>query len=503
MTTAHASQRHYSAEVQVDPALALPRSYTSARAAKATARALLLGATDFSLVWISAAVALCFRIDAGAINYGTSLEKNAGFLMLLSILVVLFSQVQKLYEFQPRTEFDEAVTVLKAVGLATIVLSASIYLSGQKVVSRVALGTTVVMSATLLVSWRHVRRRMITKRVAAGHDCRNVLIFGWSQPAQFVERYFVEHRLPGYVVKGFLDRRHRSGVAKLGSAERRSVNAKAIGHKDELCDVVRAHFIDEILVFLPENREVVKNLIVQARKSGISLRVVPDSYDGLALGAPIEQLGPFPAIQIHEKSIPVFGLILKRSFDVIGSGLALLLCLPISVLVALVIHLDSAGPILYRSERIGRKGRTFTCYKFRTMVQNADALKDRLRELNERDGVLFKIAKDPRVTGVGRFLRRYSLDEIPQFWNVFNGDMSVVGPRPSIPGEYRQYELDHLKRLHVSPGITGLWQVEARTDPSFESYINLDTHYVDNWSVWLDFKILLKTVAVVVAGTGH
>jgi lipopolysaccharide/colanic/teichoic acid biosynthesis glycosyltransferase len=137
------------------------------------------------------------------------------------------------------------------------------------------------------------------------------------------------------------------------------------------------------------------------------------------------------------------------------------------------------------------------------MVQNADALKDRLHDLNERSGVLFKIRNDPRITRVGRFLRKYSLDEIPQFWNVFTGDMSLVGPRPPVPGEYQQYELDHLKRLHVTPGITGLWQVEARTNPSFESYINLDTHYVDNWSIRLDLKILLKTVAVVFAGTGQ
>jgi lipopolysaccharide/colanic/teichoic acid biosynthesis glycosyltransferase len=137
------------------------------------------------------------------------------------------------------------------------------------------------------------------------------------------------------------------------------------------------------------------------------------------------------------------------------------------------------------------------------MVQNADALRNHLLDANERSGVLFKIANDPRITRVGRILRKYSLDEIPQFWNVLNGDMSLVGPRPPIPGEYEQYALDHLKRLHVSPGITGLWQVEARTDPSFDSYINLDTHYVDNWSMWLDLKILLKTVSVVIAGTGQ
>jgi exopolysaccharide biosynthesis polyprenyl glycosylphosphotransferase len=503
MSASPATQRLYSTGTQ-DPAVGSRRANPSSRARKATADSLFLATMDFVLVWLSAGVALGVRVDTGAINYGASLEKNAGFLVLLSILVVLFCHVQKLYEHHPRSAFDEGIGVSKAVGSATIVLSASIYLSGQKVVSRLALGITVLLAVTLLVSWRHLRRRRIMQRVEAGQDCQNVLIFGWGQRAEFLERHFIAHRLPGYVIKGFLDRRRRPARApNIGSPERRSASGKAIGTRNELCDVVRANFIDEILVFLPEDREMVKELIVQTRELGISLRVVPDSYDGLALGAPIEYMGPFPAIQMHEKPIPTIPLILKRCMDVIGSGFALLLGLPLSCLIALAIRIDSPGAILYRSERIGRKGRTFTCYKFRTMVQNADALKDRLRELNERDGVLFKIAKDPRVTPVGRFLRRYSLDEIPQFWNVFNGDMSLVGPRPPIPGEYRQYELDDLKRLHVSPGITGLWQVEARTDPSFESYINLDKHYVENWSMWLDLKILVKTVAVVVTGTGQ
>jgi exopolysaccharide biosynthesis polyprenyl glycosylphosphotransferase len=502
VSAAPATQGLYSTGMQ-EPVFDWRQSNSSARARKAKADALFLAAMDFVLVWVSAGVALGVRVDAGAINYGASLEKNAGFLVLLSILVVLFCHVQKLYEHPPRTALDEALGVSKAVGLATIVLSASIYLSGQKVVSRVALGITVLIAVTLLVFGRDLRRRRIMQRVEAGQDCQNVLIFGWGQRAELLERHFMAHRLPGFVIKGFLDRRRRAGEPKAGSPERRSATGKAIGNRYELFDVVRAHFIDEILVFLPEDREMVKELIVQTRELGISLRVVPDFYDGLASGAPIAYIGPFPAIQMHEKPIPTIPLILKRCLDVLGSGLALLLSVPLSCLIALAIRLDSPGTILYRSERIGRKGRTFTCYKFRTMVQNADELLDRLQGLNERDGVLFKMAKDPRVTRVGRFLRKYSLDEIPQFWNVFNGDMSLVGPRPPVPGEYRQYELDHLKRLHVSPGITGLWQVEARTDPSFESYINLDTQYVDNWNMWLDFKILLKTIFVVVAGTGR
>jgi len=499
MTAAHASPGLFSAETQ-GQAFRTRRSRTSARATKAAADALLLGTIDFVLVWLSAALALCFRVDTGAINYGTSLAKNAEFLMSLSVLVVLFCQAQKLYEFHLRKKLGEAFAICRAVGLATVVLSACIYLSGQKVVSRVALGITVLLSAILLISWRFTWHWLV-RRAAEGAERRNVLVFGWSQSAQILIQH-AERWLPGYGIKGFLDRRRVSSVNP-GFADRRINRRTAIGHIDELARVARAHFIDEILVFLPEDRERVKNLIACAREAGISLQVVPDSYDGSGLGAPVEYLGPFPAIQIHEKPIPMLGFILKRCIDVVGSLIALIVCLPVSLLITVLVRLDSPGPIFYRSPRIGRKGLTFTCYKFRTMVHNADELQERLQELNERTGLLFKITADPRITRVGRWLRKYSLDEIPQFWNVLIGDMSLVGPRPPVPKEYRKYELDHLKRLDVPPGITGLWQVEARTDPSFENYINLDAHYVDNWSMWLDLKILLKTVAVVFAGTGQ
>ena len=473
----------------------------AARSRQASAETLLCAIVDFSVVWLSAVLVLGFRMDAGAISGGSSLEKNAGFLVLFSILVVLFCQIQGGYRSKAGRRFDEWIVVLTSVGLATIVLAASIYLSGQHIVSRIALGMTVVTSVMLLLGWRAFRHRRLQKRIAAGHDCRNVLLFGWGEYGTLVEQQFADNRVPGYVVKALVDRRKRSLISQ--SLEHQETATKTIEHLDELYDIVRGRFIDEILVALPEDREVVKELIVRSRQMGVDLRVIPDVYDGMALGAAVEYLGPFPSIQIHEKPIPRLGHILKRCIDVLGSSTALLLLFPVCVLIALAIRLTSPGQILYRSARIGKKGRTFTCYKFRTMVENADALKDKLRDSNQRSQILFKIADDPRVTRVGRVLRKYSLDEIPQFWNVLNGDMSLVGPRPPIPGEYVQYELEHLKRLHVSPGITGLWQVEARTDPSFESYINLDSHYVEHWSLWLDFKILFKTLAVVLAGTGQ
>jgi exopolysaccharide biosynthesis polyprenyl glycosylphosphotransferase len=236
---------------------------------------------------------------------------------------------------------------------------------------------------------------------------------------------------------------------------------------------------------------------------GLGVHIIPDLYDGLAWGAPVEYLGRFPTLYLPHRSKPVIELMLKRWLDQVCSMAALLTGLPLLVLLAIAIKLDSRGPVIYASTRIGRKGRTFRCYKFRTMVTNAEALKVSLQHLNERDGVLFKITNDPRITRIGGILRKYSLDELPQFWNVLKGDMSMVGPRPPLADEVQRYELEHLRRLDVLPGITGLWQVESRCDPSFASYISLDVQYVDRWHLLMDLKILFKTIAVVFAGSGQ
>jgi exopolysaccharide biosynthesis polyprenyl glycosylphosphotransferase len=225
-------------------------------------------------------------------------------------------------------------------------------------------------------------------------------------------------------------------------------------------------------------------------------------YDGLAWNSPIEYIGQFPTIPLHCGHVPELGLIFKRAFDILFSTVALAVLSPVLAAIAIAIKLDSPGPIFYSSERIGKKGVVFRCTKFRTMVEDAEKRRAEIMHMNERDGVLFKISNDPRITKLGRFLRKYSLDELPQFFNVLLGDMSVVGPRPPIASEVKEYKLSHLRRLDVTPGITGLWQVQGRQDPSFASYVSLDVTYIDNWSVWLDFKIIMKTVGVVFAGTG-
>jgi exopolysaccharide biosynthesis polyprenyl glycosylphosphotransferase len=232
------------------------------------------------------------------------------------------------------------------------------------------------------------------------------------------------------------------------------------------------------------------------------VRVVPDLYDGLAWNAPVEYVGQFPTIPLHRRDFPRGAFVLKRVMDLAICSVALLVCAPLMAVIALMIKMDSDGPVFYTAQRVGRKGRSFNCLKFRTMVHKAESMRSGLEHRNERSGLLFKISNDPRVTQIGYWLRRYSLDELPQFLNVLAGDMSLVGPRPPLTSEVEHYDLSHLRRLDVLPGITGLWQVEARQDPSFDNYISLDTAYVENWSLMLDLKIMTRTVGVVLSGSG-
>lgn len=266
---------------------------------------------------------------------------------------------------------------------------------------------------------------------------------------------------------------------------------------------MKEHFIDEIY-FTPEmDRALIMDVAAKARQSGISVKVVPDLYEGLALGAGVTYIGNVPVLQLSSQSTPALQSFLKRVLDVCVASFAVILTSPLMLISALAIKLDSPGPVIYSAWRVGRKGRRFRCYKFRTMVANADAQKDNLRHMNQRNGATFKIANDPRITRVGRVLRKYSIDELPQFFNVLKGDMSIVGPRPHPVDDVQQYRLADLRRLDVLPGLTGLWQVSARHDPSFDKNVMLDLEYIQNWTVWMDLKIILKTIPEVFRGSGR
>jgi lipopolysaccharide/colanic/teichoic acid biosynthesis glycosyltransferase len=223
---------------------------------------------------------------------------------------------------------------------------------------------------------------------------------------------------------------------------------------------------------------------------------------GFALWAKSQAMSAIATLYVGLRQPRKGALALKRFADIALAFLGIAALTPLMVILAVLIYIESPGTILYISERIGKDGVTFRFFKFRTMVKGADKLKTQLEALNERDAVFFKLSNDPRVTRVGGFLRKYSLDELPQLLNVLRGEMSLVGPRPPLASEVEKYKPEHLIRFAVLPGLTGLWQVESRADPSFAKYIAMDTRYVHDWSLWLDMKILLRTPGVVLRGTG-
>ena len=197
------------------------------------------------------------------------------------------------------------------------------------------------------------------------------------------------------------------------------------------------------------------------------------------------------------------GQVVKRGIDVVGSGIGLLLLLPLLLVIGALVRITSAGPVLYRSKYLGRHAHPFVGYKFRTMIANADDLKSSMAHLNHMHGPAFKIRNDPRVTALGRFLRKYSLDELPQLWSVLKGDMSLVGPRPPLPEEFQRYQAWHRGKLAITPGITCFWQINGRSDiHDFDEWMRLDLKYIEKWSLWTDLKILARTIPAVLRGHG-
>jgi exopolysaccharide biosynthesis polyprenyl glycosylphosphotransferase len=464
---------------------------------------LVWASLDLVTVMLAGVLALRFRVpmakDTPTIAVIPDLFNSAPrallfYLLWYSICLIFFMRSYGLYgPIQNRSGLHEQRMTVQATFVAGLILCGTLYLSQGVEISRIVVGLLILMTAVLISIRRAVWRNMVYSRYRAGIETKNVLIVGAGRVAHALRNHLDSLQHLGFRFKGFV---------ALTEREAESGDVDVVGDVRNCLSLARALFVDEIFFSVPAEKRLVIGLVEEARAVGIDVRVVPDLYDGLAWNAPVEYIGQFPTIPLHRRDFPIGAFLLKRILDITLASLALVATFPVMLLIGVAVRLGSDGPILYKAQRIGRKGRTFVCYKFRTMVANADKLKADLQHMNERDSVLFKIVKDPRVTRVGRVLRKYSLDELPQFYNVLRGDMSIVGPRPPMAAEVEQYDLAHLRRLDVLPGITGLWQVEARQDPSFDSYISLDTAYVENWTLWLDLKILARTVGVVFSGTG-
>lgn len=352
-------------------------------------------------------------------------------------------------------------------------------------------------TATLLLIWvsRAVENVVRTRRLRQGLGATRTLLVGAGENARTIMRAIVARPELGYQIVGFVDDDPALATTTIG-------RYPALGTIAQLAEVLDSHQVDEVIVTLPwmSHREIVQ-IMDHCERRNVRARIVPDPFQMTLRSVVVDDIDGVPLLGVAEPQLRDWQLAIKRALDVLISGVLLVVLAPVFLLIALAIKLDSPGPVLYKQRRVGAGGVEFTCIKFRTMCVNADQMRAQLADKNEATGPLFKMRNDPRRTRVGRFLR-HGPDEFPQLWNVLKGEMSLVGPRPPLPSEVAAYEPWHLRRLDVLPGITGLWQVSGRSNLTFDEMVLLDLYYIENWSPLLDLRILLKTLPVIVTGTG-
>jgi exopolysaccharide biosynthesis polyprenyl glycosylphosphotransferase len=417
-------------------------------------------------------------------------------LLLLLVLFVLF-ETRGLYRMPPGASFlDHAGIIISSVLIGIALLIIVVFLYQPFFYSRLIFAFAGFNIVVALLLWRAVLLALRQWCWDNGIGLERVLVVGGTGIGQHIMLGIKSQSHMGYHLVGYLEDSHEARAT-------RQTRYPHLGSIDDLRRIVHSQEIDQVILALPfwENGRL-PNLVQVCRNLGVEFRIAPDLYALSFDRVDVLQVSGVPLLGLKEVSIRGWNLAIKRALDV---GLVLLsapITLPLALLIALLVRLDSDGPSLFTQQRVGKGGKLFTCYKFRTMVADAEARRAELVALNEADGPLFKIRRDPRITRVGHLLRRSSLDELPQLWNVLLGEMSLVGPRPGLPSEVQNYAPWHQRRLEVTPGLTGLWQVLGRSNTTFDEMVHLDIYYAENWSPGMDLRILLQTIPAVVFSKG-
>ena len=411
------------------------------------------------------------------ITYGWSALVFALTCILILYRMGLYSKLRYL-------GLDEALRrLLLAFTGATLVTAAALFLAHATGYSRLLFSLFVLFSLLLVALSRLGSKFVLEKLRARGHNYKMALLVGRGKPRERLEKLFRPGNPFGIRIAGTIDPEDEKPEIFTG----------------RLTDGI----IDEVYFALPRAQprpELLDHYLEQARAAGKTCKILLEIEEKFG-SCRFTRLAGLPMMVLQAAGPDPDQLVLKRLIDIVGALCGLGLNLVLFPAIALAIKLDSPGPVFFRQVRIGRNGRRFKIYKYRSMYQDAESRKPQLAPLNEIDGAAFKLTRDPRITRVGRFLRRTSLDELPQFWNVLTGTMSLVGTRPPTPDEVEQYGLKHHRRLAIKPGITGLWQVSGRNRiTSFEEIVKLDTRYIEQWSIGLDLRILLQTLAAAWTG---
>ncbi len=415
---------------------------------------------------------------------------------LTATLLVIY-KVEGVYTSQRGASWlDRTVTIFNGtlVGVAAMIV-VFFYLRPYSY-SRLMFAFALAFIVATLALFRLVLGVVLARLRKRGIAVDRLLIIGAGERSRTLMRSIVARPELGYRVIGFLDDDPTQQV-NIG-------RFPALGDTRHLREVLHAHQPDEVVIALPaDHHQQVLAMLDECERHGARVKIVPDLYEMSLSRVAVDDINGIPLISVRDVSISGWNYALKRAIDIVLSVIVLAIFGPLIFLpFAVALKLDSPGPILFRQTRVGRGGKLFTCFKFRSMREGADEEVEKLLEMNEATGPLFKIKNDPRLTRMGRFFRRTSLDELPQVLNVLRGEMSLVGPRPPLPREVAQYEEWHKKRLEVAPGMSGLWQVSGRSLLTFDEMVMLDLFYIENWSLALDLKIMLRTVPSVLLADG-
>ena len=394
----------------------------------------------------------------------------------------------------------QAVEIFKAMVTTSLLLLVAGAMFHIQMVSPKVVSLFLVASTTLLIGSRMVLRQLLRVLRRSGRNTRHLLIIGETERANRIAEHIESRPELGYQIEGFLYKSdsedgHLSGI---------ECRWKALGPVEDLPLHLKKGVIDEVMFCLPlrENFSEALDVVGLCRDLGVVVRLIPELGGADLLSRiQVEEFDGEQMVTFFRENL-LFQLFVKRVIDFAGSSILLILLSPLLVLAAVAVKLSSPGPVFFGQERVGMNKRKFRLLKFRSMVNDAEERKSEVAHLNEMDGPVFKIRKDPRITPVGAILRKFSIDELPQLINVIKGDMSLVGPRPPLFSEVDQYDWSDRRRLSVKPGITCLWQVSGRNDLTFDEWMVLDRKYIDAWSIWLDLRILLKTIPVVLFGKG-
>jgi len=410
----------------------------------------------------------------------------------LPVVAATFYSLKLYRPIQIRPVGDEVEQTGKGLFGALVVMVLFIFWLKYTFASRLFFALFIVFSCVFVVGQRLFQWRQIRRALSKARNLYNVVIVGTGKRALDVADALRQYKDWGVRILGHIQETPPPETP---------TNVSILGNYGTFLQVMQEHQVDDVIVAVPHRHlEEAKDVVVCCVQLGIPAWIDANPFD--------EDVGPMITDRFAGLSFLGFPStrqtdiqhILKRCFDFVVSLVLLLVLSPVMTIISVLIKLDSTGPVIFSQKRVGLNGRKFTFYKFRTMILGAETIKSHLQDVNEMDGPVFKIRNDPRITRVGRFLRRTSLDELPQLFNVLRGEMSIVGPRPPLPEEVEKYEVWQRRRLSMKQGLTCLWQVNGRNTLDFETWMKLDLCYIDNWSWWLDLKILLRTIPAMFRG---